>query len=76
MTGFLKHFIFSSAMIAGLSACNKAPVEATAKPDTSSTADAIYVGGPIVTINDAQPMAEALAIKDGKILAVGTQNRD
>jgi len=29
------------------------------------------VGGPIVTVNDAQPTAEALAVKDGKILAVG-----
>ena len=34
-------------------------------------ADAIYVGGPIVTVNDAQPTAEALAVKDGTILAVG-----
>lgn len=37
----------------------------------SATADTIYHGGPIVTINDAQPTAEALAVKDGKILAVG-----
>ena len=34
-------------------------------------ADAIYVGGSIVTVNDAQPNAEALAVKDGTILAVG-----
>ena len=34
-------------------------------------ADAIYVGGDIVTINDNQPFVEALAVKDGKILAVG-----
>lgn len=34
-------------------------------------ADSIYFGGPIVTVNDAQPSAEALAVKDGKILAVG-----
>jgi len=34
-------------------------------------ADAIYVGGHIVTVNDAQPTAEALAVKDGTILAVG-----
>jgi hypothetical protein len=34
-------------------------------------ADTIYVGGDIVTVNDAQPSAEALAVKDGKILAVG-----
>lgn len=36
-------------------------------------ADAIYVGGPIVTVNDLQPSAEALAVKDGKILAVGAK---
>lgn len=34
-------------------------------------ADTIYSGGPILTINDAQPKAEAVAVKDGKILAVG-----
>ncbi len=36
-------------------------------------ADVIYTGGDIVTINDAQPTAEGLAVKDGKIIAVGTQ---
>src|SRR5512137_858695 len=36
-------------------------------------ADTIYVGGDIVTINDAQPTAEALAVKDGRILAVGSR---
>lgn len=35
-------------------------------------ADRIYRGGDIVTVNDAQPSAEAVAIKDGKILAVGS----
>ena len=33
----------------------------------------LYVGGDVVTVNDAQPSAEALAVKDGKILAVGTR---
>jgi len=42
-------------------------------PDAASTADAIYYGGPIVTVNDAQPSAEAVAVKDGKILMVGTR---
>lgn len=36
-------------------------------------ADTIYSGGPILTINDAAPSAEAVAVKDGRILAVGTQ---
>jgi predicted amidohydrolase YtcJ len=32
----------------------------------------IYHGGNIVTVNDAQPRAEALAVKGGKIMAVGS----
>ncbi len=34
-------------------------------------ADTIYSGGAILTINDATPNAEAVAVKDGRILAVG-----
>src|SRR5271154_5230413 len=61
--------LFLSALVVILGAglgCN-------AGPDASSTADAIYYGGPIVTVNDAQPNAEAVAVKDGKILMVGTR---
>jgi predicted amidohydrolase YtcJ len=43
----------------------------TSGPDSTATADTIYFGGDIVTVNDAQPTVEAIAIKDGKILAVG-----
>jgi predicted amidohydrolase YtcJ len=35
------------------------------------TADTIYTGGDIVTINDAQPGAEAVAVKDGRIVGLG-----
>ena len=42
-------------------------------PAPERTADAIYAGGDIVTVNDAQPTVEAVAVKDGKILAVGTR---
>lgn len=34
-------------------------------------ADAIYSGGKVVTVNELQPEAEAVAIKGGKIIAVG-----
>ena len=44
-----------------------------AGPKPEQTADAIYTGGDIVTVNDAQPAVEALAVKDGKILGVGTR---
>jgi predicted amidohydrolase YtcJ len=37
------------------------------------TADAIFMNGDIVTMNDAAPSAAALAVKDGRIIAVGTQ---
>jgi predicted amidohydrolase YtcJ len=39
----------------------------------ADTADAIYHNGTILTINDAQPTAEAVAVKDGKILTVGQE---
>ena len=38
---------------------------------SAQTADTIYHNGPIITIDDANPRAEAVAVKDGKILAVG-----
>lgn len=41
--------------------------------DVKVAADAIYAGGDIVTVNDSQPSVEALAVKDGKILALGTR---
>lgn len=37
------------------------------------TADAIWHQGTVLTINDAAPTAEAVAVKDGRILAVGTE---
>ena len=33
----------------------------------------IFLNGPILTMDDARPTAEAVAVKDGKILAVGTR---
>jgi predicted amidohydrolase YtcJ len=55
------------ALLLVLGACAKAPPEVAAR----HAADSIYLGGDIVTVNDAQPGAEALAVKDGRILAVG-----
>jgi hypothetical protein len=55
------------AVIALSAGCGLAP----SAPATESTADAIYAGGDIVTVNDSQPTAEAVAVKGGRILAVG-----
>ena len=38
-------------------------------------ADTIYSGGTILTINDAQPLVNAVAVKDGRILAIGTLSK-
>jgi predicted amidohydrolase YtcJ len=35
-------------------------------------ADRIFTGGPVLTMNDAQPRAGAVAVKNGRIVAVGT----
>ena len=47
-------------------------ISACASGDES--ADTIYHNGTIITINDAQPRAEAVAVLDGKILAVGAKD--
>ena len=40
-------------------------------PALAANADTIWFGGPILTANDKAPNAEAVAVKDGKIVAVG-----
>jgi predicted amidohydrolase YtcJ len=40
---------------------------------SAQNADAIYHGGTIITVNDAANTAEAIAVKDGRILAVGSK---
>ena len=49
--------------LAALAGCQHAP---PAEP-----ADAIWLNGPIITIDDAHPQAEAVAVRDGRIVAVG-----
>lgn len=71
MKRILPLLLLTTAIVA-LTACNKTPSEVSAANDTANTADAIYSGGDIITVNDAQPNAEAIAVKDGKILFVGS----
>ncbi|HEY8569619.1 amidohydrolase, partial [Microbulbifer sp.] len=40
----------------------------------AETADAIFHNGNIITIDDNHPSAEAVAVKDGKIIAVGKRD--
>jgi hypothetical protein len=56
---------FVTAALVGASLSGTQPVYA------QEIADTIYAGGAILTINDAQPTAEAVAVRNGRILAVG-----
>jgi predicted amidohydrolase YtcJ len=63
----MKRFAAASSVVSltlGLSALSPARAMQPA-------ADAIYSGGPIITMNDTAPRPEAIAVKDGKIIAVG-----
>jgi predicted amidohydrolase YtcJ len=44
-----------------------------AGPTVEDPADTVYLNGTILTINDSLPTAEAVAVKGGKILAVGSE---
>jgi len=57
--------------IAGCSRKTEAPAPAASTVAAEQAADTIYMGGDVVTVNDAQPTAEAVAVKNGKIVAVG-----
>ena len=61
-----------------LTGCGKSqestpPQAAQAAQQQVDAAETIYMGGEIVTVNDKQPSAEALAVKGGKIVAVGAR---
>jgi len=62
------HFrpLFSCFSIASIAA-----ISAFSANAATLSADTIYYGGEIVTVNELQPEAEAVAVKDGKILSVG-----
>ena len=59
--------LFRAAVVA---AC--VVVLAVTRMAAAAPADRIIHGGPIVTVNPGQPNAEAVAIADGKIVAVGS----
>jgi predicted amidohydrolase YtcJ len=48
-------------------------VSSIADVGASGAADTAYVNGRIYTVNEAQPWATAVAIKDGKFIAIGSE---
>ena len=60
----------STPWLAGCAASGK-PEPSSASDAQAGFADAIYFGGPILTMNDAQPQVQALAVRGTQIAAVG-----
>ena len=54
-----------------VSACGQKPADDSAT-STGISADTVYTNGRIYTVNEAAPWAEAVAIKDGRFIAVGS----
>ena len=61
---------FAQAGWVALSAC-LAVLASCARSPNVDLADSVYVGGNILTMNDEQPIAEAVAVRGGRIQAVG-----
>ena len=69
----MKHNLacFVLSLFVGLSACQSSE-EPEAGGADAAVADTVYTNGKIYTVNATQPWAEAVAIKDGKFIAVGS----
>jgi predicted amidohydrolase YtcJ len=62
------------AFTISLAGCSPAdqPATETSNAPMAEAADTVYTNGRIYTVNEAQPWAEAVAIKSGKFIAVGS----
>jgi predicted amidohydrolase YtcJ len=68
----LKHTVAGVAW-AGVAGATRSLICSSAEAANESI-DTLYVGGPIITINDSQPTAEAVLVRGGRIVAVGARN--
>ena len=57
--------------LAGCSPADQTAAESS-RAAASDVADTVYTNGKIYTVNESQPWVEAVAIKDGKFIAVGS----
>jgi len=64
---------FATAIAMGGKVEAAPPQEQAQLAQKSRFADVIYINATVITVNDKQPTAEAIAVKDGRILAVGDQ---
>lgn len=54
------------------SATDQAETKVSQAPEPAMVADTVYTNGRIYTVNNARPWVDAVAIKDGKFLVVGS----
>lgn len=57
------------ALLLPLAACGRQPADTAST--TANAPDAVYVNGAIYTVDDANTWADAMAVKDGRITAIG-----
>jgi predicted amidohydrolase YtcJ len=68
----LKHTVAGVAW-AGVAGATRSLICSSAEAANESI-DTLYIGGPIITINDSQPTAEAVLVRGGRIVAVGARS--
>ena len=61
----------AATILLAMTACSRE--EAESGQEQAAVADTIYHNGTVLTINDQQPSAEAVAVRDGIIIAVGDE---
>ncbi len=61
----------AATILLAMTACSRE--EAESGLEQAAAADTIYHNGTVLTINDQQPSAEAVAVRDGIIIAVGDE---
>lgn len=74
----MRSYLILLSVAVGLAACDR-PTSSEAVGGASSTdgetvADAVFVNGPVITMNPSQPTAESVAVAGGRIVAVGTRD--
>ena len=66
---------FVAAVLVALSLLSfRARAQQSVPPEVLAYADMVFYNGPVLTVDDQFTIAEAIAVRDGKILAVGASD--
>jgi len=71
----LSRYFAAAIAILTLVGCQDKVPDSILSPVAQTVADTIYYSGKIYTVNSAQPWVEAVAIKDGRFVAVGSNKQ-